>query len=50
MLNILLNSVYMKQPNISETELRAADPGMASLDREHGIESKQRVYLENSHL
>ena len=49
-LNILLNSVYMKQPNISETELRAADPGMASLDREHGIESKQRVYLENSHL
>lgn len=49
-LNILLNSVYMKQPNISETELRAADRGIASLDRDRGIESKQRVYLENSHL
>ncbi len=49
-LNILLNSVYMKQPNISETELRASEQGMASLEREHRIELQQRVILENSHL
>ncbi|MBD3560313.1 hypothetical protein H6S82_15840, partial [Planktothrix sp. FACHB-1355] len=49
-LNILLNSVYMKQPNISETELRASEHGMASLNGDRTIESKQRVYLENSHL
>lgn len=33
-LNILLSSVYIKEPTISETELRAAEPGMAALERE----------------
>lgn len=49
-LNILLKSAYMKQPNISETELRASEQGMASLDRDRGIESKQRVNLVSKPL
>lgn len=49
-LNILLNSVYMKQPNISETELRAPEQGMAALEREHRIESQQRVNAVNTQM
>jgi uncharacterized protein YrrD len=33
--NILLNSVYTKEPTIREEELRAPEVGMASLEREH---------------
>jgi hypothetical protein len=36
-LNILLNSVYRKNPEISDTELRAPERGMASLEREHKL-------------
>ncbi len=36
-LNILLNSVYMKNPNIAEAELRAPERGLASLEREHKL-------------
>lgn len=34
-INILLNSVYTKEPTIREEELRAPEVGMASLEREH---------------
>jgi len=34
-INILLNSVYSKEPTIREEELRASEVGMASLEREH---------------
>ncbi len=34
-INILLNSVYSKEPTIREDELRAPEVGMASLEREH---------------
>lgn len=34
-INILLNSVYTKEPTIREEELRAPEPGMASLEHEH---------------
>lgn len=36
-LNILLNSVYIKNPVISEAQLRAPERGMASLEREHDL-------------
>ncbi|MBD1822740.1 PRC-barrel domain-containing protein [Cyanobacteria bacterium FACHB-DQ100] len=36
-INILLNSVYSKEPTIREEELRAPEPGMASLEQEHAI-------------
>ncbi|MER3434020.1 MAG: hypothetical protein C4288_11445 [Leptolyngbya sp. ERB_1_1] len=36
-INILLNSVYSKEPTIREEELRASEVGMASLEREHAI-------------
>jgi sporulation protein YlmC with PRC-barrel domain len=36
-LNILLNSVYKRNPEISEAELRAPDLGVASLEREHKL-------------
>jgi uncharacterized protein YrrD len=36
-LNILLNSVYTKNPEISDAELRAPERGMASLEREHEL-------------
>jgi uncharacterized protein YrrD len=36
-LNILLNSVYIKNPEISEAELRAPERGIASLEREHQL-------------
>lgn len=31
-LNILLSSVYTKEPEISDKELRAPEPGMAALE------------------
>lgn len=34
-INILLNSVYTKEPTIRDEELRAPEPGMASLEQEH---------------
>lgn len=34
-INILLNSVYTKEPTIREEELRAPEVGIASLEREH---------------
>ncbi|GAP96191.1 PRC-barrel domain-containing protein [Leptolyngbya sp. NIES-2104] len=34
-INILLSSVYSKEPTIREEELRAPEPGMASLEQEH---------------
>lgn len=34
-INILLNSVYSKEPTIHEEELRAPESGLASLEREH---------------
>jgi hypothetical protein len=36
-LNILLNSVYTKNPEISEAELRAPERGQAALEREHEL-------------
>ncbi|MBW4524736.1 MAG: PRC-barrel domain-containing protein [Phormidium tanganyikae FI6-MK23] len=36
-INILLSSVYSKEPTIREEELRAPEPGMASLEREHAV-------------
>lgn len=36
-LNILLNSVHIKNPEISEAELRAPERGIASLEREHEL-------------
>ena len=36
-INILLGSVYSKEPTIREEELRAPEAGMASLEREHSI-------------
>jgi uncharacterized protein YrrD len=36
-LNILLNSVHIKNPEISEAELRAPERGIASLEQEHGL-------------
>jgi uncharacterized protein YrrD len=36
-LNILLNSVYTKNPQISDAELRAPERGMASLEHEHEL-------------
>lgn len=36
-INILLNSVYSKEPTIREEELRAPEIGMASLEQEHAI-------------
>ncbi|HEY9853534.1 MAG TPA: PRC-barrel domain-containing protein [Leptolyngbyaceae cyanobacterium] len=39
-LNILLNSVYKRKPEISDTELRAPEHGVASLEREPRLTSK----------
>jgi uncharacterized protein YrrD len=36
-LNILLNSVYVKHPMITDRELRAPEPGRASLEHENGL-------------
>jgi uncharacterized protein YrrD len=36
-LDILLSSVYDKQPDLSTQELRASEPGKASLEKENGI-------------
>ncbi|MBD1843022.1 PRC-barrel domain-containing protein [Cyanobacteria bacterium FACHB-63] len=36
-INILLSSVYSKEPTIREEELRAPEAGMASLEQEHAI-------------
>ena len=36
-INILLSSVYSKEPTIREEELRAPEAGMASLEREHAV-------------
>ncbi len=36
-INILLSSVYSKEPTIREEELRAPESGMASLEREHAV-------------
>lgn len=41
-LNILLNSVYAKEPKLSEAEFRAAETGTASLEREHGLATQQQ--------
>lgn len=38
-INILLNSVYSKEPMIREEELRAPEVGMASLEREHAAQN-----------
>lgn len=38
-LNILLDSVYVKTPNISEAELRAPEHGIAALDHPNGATS-----------
>jgi uncharacterized protein YrrD len=39
-LNILLNSVYKRKPEISDTELRAPEHGVASLEREPRLTSQ----------
>lgn len=36
-LNILLNSVYKRNPEISQADLRAPERGIASLEREHRL-------------
>jgi len=38
-LDILLSSVYDKDPEITQEELRAPEPGQASLEREHNVGS-----------
>jgi uncharacterized protein YrrD len=40
-LNILLNSVYKRNPEISEAELHAPERGIASLEREHRLTTPQ---------